>query len=139
SGLGSTNQNTAVELTYGELRTALLNSGQPNFFTATNLPDAPNVNGVSDFWVSSSQAKALGLPPSPNAGVDGSIGIANGIVNGRDITIPAGPDRVAVILHEVGHAMGRITGTRQRFVDGPVYYPELGIFQFRSPGNRTFL
>jgi hypothetical protein len=50
SGSGGPNPATEVEGTYGELRTALLNSGQPTFFTATNLPDARNVNGVSNFW-----------------------------------------------------------------------------------------
>src|SRR5262249_16616567 len=88
------------------------------------------INNITNFWVSSSQAKALGIPIG-GQGVDGSIGIAN--------TVPAGPDRVATILHEVGHAMGRMTGTSQRLVDGPVYYPQLGSFQFRSQGNPTFL
>src|SRR5262245_51882493 len=38
SGSASPNLATLVEVTYGDLRTALLNSGQPTFFTAANLP-----------------------------------------------------------------------------------------------------
>jgi hypothetical protein len=135
SGAGGPNRNTEVELTYGELRTALLNNGQPNFFNATNLPAGASINNITNFWVSSSQAKALGLPLQNPDLVDGSFGIS---ANTR--TLPAGPDRVATILHEIGHAMGRFDGARNRFVGGvPLYYPELGIFQFRSPGSRTFL
>jgi hypothetical protein len=133
SGSGGPNANTEVELNYEELRTALLNSGQPNFFTATNLPAGDNlpVGGrfsISNFWISSSQQKAFGLPPSPNAGVDGSIGIGD---------IPAGPDRVATILHEVGHVMGRMPGPRSRL--GVQYYPELDLVRFFSAGNRITL
>src|SRR5262245_53193867 len=150
SGLGGSNSNTEVELTYGTLRTALLNSGQPNFFTATNLPAGDNLPinvppvgqmplTISNFWVTSAQAKALGLPPSPNAGVDGSFGIGFGIVDGVDRTVPAGPDRVATILHEVGHVMGRLPDNRLRFVDGVEEYPEQDLFRFFSAGNRIII
>jgi len=74
AGTAAPNANTQVFVTYGNLRTALLNFGQANFFTATNLPAGnnipitpgqPDLGSMSNFWVSSSQAKALGLPPRP--------------------------------------------------------------------------
>ena len=135
AGSGGPNVRTDVFVTYDNLRNALLNLGQPNFFTPTNLPAGnslpitPGQPGtISNFWVSSSQAKALGLPPR-GQGVDGFIGIGT--------TVPIGTDRVATILHEVGHAMGRMPTNA---VQGNVTnYPELDLVRFRSAGNRVII
>ena len=69
-GAGSGGPSTFEFVRYANLRTALLAQGQPTFFTDTNLPAGnslpitPGQPGtISNFWVSSSQAKALGLPP----------------------------------------------------------------------------
>src|SRR5262249_12722747 len=111
AGATLTNLDTNVFVTYAPnptsgLRNALLTRGQPNnFFTAANLPAGTGVivnaafpeNTISNFWITSGQAKALGFAPR-GQGVDGFIGIGG---------IPAGDDRVATLLHEVGHAMGR--------------------------------
>jgi len=139
TGAGTGGPNANIFVTYGNLRTALLTSGQPNFFTPTNLPEG---NGlpinvpppgqqpvtISNFWISSSQAKALGLPAG-NQAPDGFIGIGT--------TVAAGIDRVATLLHEVGHAMGRIPSNA---VDGGVTnYPELDLWRFLSAGNRLII
>jgi hypothetical protein len=128
-GAGSGGPNTFEFVTYNNLRTALLNSGQPTFFTAANLPAGNNIpitpgqpaNGsMSNFWVSSSQAKALGIAIANPPAVDGSIGIGT--------TVAAGLDRVATLLHEVGHAMGRMVNNA---VQGNVTdYPELDLTRF---------
>jgi hypothetical protein len=62
------NANKYVFRTYAQVRTALLNSGQPNFFTDANLPPGNSITPtpgqpgtISNFFISSSQAKALGL------------------------------------------------------------------------------
>ena len=139
TGAGTGGPNANIFVTYGNLRSALLTSGQPNFFTPTNLPEG---NGlpinvpppgqqpvtISNFWISSSQAKALGLPAG-NQAPDGFIGIGT--------TVAAGIDRVATLLHEVGHAMGRIPSNA---VDGGVTnYPELDLWRFLSAGNRLII
>jgi hypothetical protein len=131
TGSGVANANGNAEVTYGALRTALLNGGQPNFFTATNLPAGDNLPGsplvprISNFWISTSQAKALGLPRE-NRTPDGFIGIG--------FSVAPGPDRVATLLHEVGHAMGRLSGTASR--GAVIYYPEFDLMRFSSAGNR---
>jgi hypothetical protein len=126
-----------VELvTYANLRNALLAKGQPNFFTDANLPAGNNIpitpgqpalGTMSNFWVSSSQAKALGIPLANPTPVDGDIGIGTAIA--------AGLDRVAVLLHEVGHAVGRIESNA---VQGIVtHYPELDLVRFLNGSRMT--
>jgi len=46
------NENAVFFRTYSQLRQDLLNLGQPNFFTAANLPAGNSINGVTNFWVS---------------------------------------------------------------------------------------
>src|SRR5262245_21107452 len=113
----------AVYRTYTELRTDLLTFGQPNFFTAANLPAGASINNFSLFYVTSSEAKALGLPVQ--AGVDGNIGIG--------ANFGTGATRVAAFLHEITHAMGRYDPN----VVGRV--PAFDLMRFRSAGNRLFL
>jgi hypothetical protein len=123
-----------IDLTYSELRTNLLRFGQPNFFTTTNLPAGNSINNISNFFISSSVGKAFGLPiPNPpinqRPDLDGYIGIGTGFASG--------PQRVAAILHEIGHAMGRISANIGPI--GPVtYYSELDLVRFTSLGNRLF-
>src|SRR5262249_34845315 len=130
------NAATQVDVTYANLRTALLNSGTP-FFNAANLPAGDNLPinvappgqnpvTISNFWLTSSQQKALGLP-SRGAGVDGFIGIGT--------TVNAGLARVATPLHEVGHAMGREDSNQVRGRLG-VWYPEMALVRFTSVGTR---
>ena len=63
TSLGNINFAKADFLTYSQLREDLLTSGQPNFFTTSNLPAGNSINGISNFLVSSSVAAAFGLPP----------------------------------------------------------------------------
>jgi hypothetical protein len=127
-GTGAAGPNTNVFVTYGNLRNALLGKGQPNFFTAANLPAGNNIpitpgqpalGSMSNFWVSSSQAKALGIPLG-NTPVDGSIGIGMGLASGLD--------RVGTLLHEVGHAMGRMPNNADQGI--VTHYPELDLVRF---------
>src|SRR5215467_1482245 len=57
--VGNVNFSKANLLTYSELRTKLLDLGQPGFFNAANLPEGNSINGMSNFWVSPSIAAAL--------------------------------------------------------------------------------
>src|SRR5262245_59356391 len=88
------NNQTAIFTNYTNLRTTLLTNGQPNFFTPTNLPAGnglpinnppPGQQPVnfSNFYISSSEAKAFGMQNIP-AGVDGFIGIGTGFTPGTD-------------------------------------------------------
>ena len=61
---------SAVNITYTDLRNALFTFGQPNFFTPTNLPAGNSINNITNFYITSSVAKAFRLPvpnPGPTA------------------------------------------------------------------------
>lgn len=66
-----------------------------------NLPASDPFGGVS-YDVSGAQAKAWGLTPANATGIDGEIGVSS---SGWPST-----DYVAVLLHEITHAMGRNSG-----------------------------
>jgi len=127
TAVAAVNTNAAVFLTYSQLRTALLTSGQPNFFTGANLPAGDSINGISNFYVSSSAARTFGLRV-PNPGPDGFVGIGTGFT-------PGAP-RVDAFLHEFGHAMGRYDPNVVR--QGVTYVSEFDLMRFVSPGTRLF-
>jgi hypothetical protein len=128
-GFGDVNFAAAVPLTYSQLRANLLTFGQPGFFNAANLPAGDSLNGMSNFWVSSSVAAVFGLA-APNGSPDGFVGINIG-------AFAPGAERVAALLHEFGHAMGRVP-------DNPVstedvtFVSALDLVRFVSAGNRLF-
>jgi hypothetical protein len=128
TAVAAVNTNNATFLTYSQLRTALLTSGQPNLFTGANLPAGDSINGISNFYISSSTAKAFGLRV-PNQGVpDGFVGIGTGFRPGNS--------RVDAFLHEFGHAMGRYDPNVVR--QGVTYFSEFDLMRFVSPGQRLF-
>jgi hypothetical protein len=130
-GFGDVNIQTAVGLPYSQLRANLLTFGQPGFFNAANLPAGDSINGISDFWVSSSVAAAFGLaaPNRPPDAPDGFIGI--------NIVFAPGAQRIVAFLHEFGHAMGRAPNNFDADPEG-VLSSELDLVRFVSPGNRLF-
>src|SRR6516162_323268 len=115
------NSNAVFFLTYSQLRQDLLTFGQPDFFTPANLPAGNSINGVSNFWVSSSVGVIFGLF-TPQT--DGFVGI------GTQFT--PGAQRVSAFLHEFGHAMGRVP----EFIGGAA--SELDLWRFVSQNNRLF-
>jgi len=115
------NQNAVFFLNYQTLRNDLLTFGQPGFFNTTNLPAGTSLNGVTNFWVSSSVGACFGL--FTNA-VDGFVGIGTGFAPGGN--------RVSAFLHELGHAMGRVPEN----IGGA--FSALDLVRFVNPGNRLF-
>jgi hypothetical protein len=118
---GDVNEAAVFQLTYSQLRTDLLQFGQPDFFTAANLPAGNSINGQTNFWVSSSVGAIFGLFTQQT---DGFVGI------GTNFT--PGPQRVSAFLHEIGHAMGRVPEN----INGAV--SALDLVRFVSQGNRLF-
>jgi hypothetical protein len=120
--------NNAVFLTYTQLRNYLLTFGEPGFFNNQNLPpfNDPNSPGHTNFWISSSEAKAFGIATTGT--IDGFVGIGRNFV--------AGNERVSAFLHEIGHALGRI---QINFTSGgTTYWSALDLWRFTSNGNRYF-
>jgi hypothetical protein len=114
-------------LTYSQLRQDLLAFGQPGFFNAANLPAGNSLNGVANFWISSSVGAAFGLFTAANV-VDGFVGIG--------ANFQPGPERISAFLHEMGHAMGRVP---ENFTfGGQTYFSALDLVRFTQPGIRLF-
>jgi hypothetical protein len=119
--------NSKYILSYSQLSNDLLFYGQPGFFNSTNLPSGSSVQGISNFWVSSAEAKIFGI--QTNGAVDGFVGIGTGF--------SAGAVRVSAFLHEICHALGR---TPENYIQGgTTYYSALDLWRFTSTaGNRLF-
>jgi hypothetical protein len=120
-GDANTNAGAQFQLTYTQLRNDLLAFGQPGFFNAANLPAGNSINGVSNFWISSSVGACFGLFTNLT---DGFVGI------GTNFT--PGAQRVSAFLHELGHALGRVPE------NNGIFSSELDLWRFTSQGNRLF-
>ena len=109
-----------LTVSYAALRTALATheTSTVDQTFVSSLPSTSSVNGVSNFFVPSAAAKALGLLSPTSSSVDGAVGIGT--------QIPAGL-LVGVALHEFTHAMGREPGV------GP-----FDLFRYTSVGNHLF-
>ena len=108
-----------LNVSYTNLRNALANHETSAFDQTfvSLLPSTSSLNGVSNFYVPSAEAKALGLLSPNNSAIDGAVGIGTQIPNNL---------LVGVALHELTHAMGREPlGT-------------FDLFRYTSPGNHLF-
>jgi serralysin len=123
--LADINSDAVFTLTYSQLRTDLLTFGQPGFFNAANLPAGNSLNGVTNFWISSSVGASFGLF-TPKT--DGFVGIGTGFIPGSQ--------RVSAFLHEMGHAMGRVS--ENLVFNGITYFSALDLVRFTAPGVRLF-
>jgi hypothetical protein len=123
--LANINTNAVFFMSYSQLRTNLLTFGQPGLFNAANLPNVNSINGVSNFWVSSSAGACFGLFTNQT---DGYVGI------GTDFA--PGGERVSAFLHEFGHAMGRVP--QNLFFNGQQYVSAFDLWRFTNPGIHLF-
>jgi hypothetical protein len=123
------NTNFGYFLNYATLRSDLLTFGQPGFFNSTNLPSATNIQGFSNFWVSSAEAKIFGINTSIQGNApDGFGGIGTGF--------SAGAVRISAFLHEIGHALGRVPENYTG--NNTTYSSALDLWRFTSQGVRLF-
>ena len=146
-GLGDVNFATAVFLPYSQLRANLLTVGQPGFFNAANLPEGDSINGMSNSSIAPSVAAAFGLA-APDRPPDGFVGI--NIFTPDVGGFAPGPDRIAAILHEFGHAMGRVPNNLEFPAppapaqatspdpQGVIFVSALDLVRFIGPGTRLF-
>src|SRR5215472_5971561 len=125
--LADVNSDAVFFLNYSQLRQDLLTFGQPGFFNAANLPAGTSLNGVTNFWASSSVGACFGL--FTNA-VDGIVGIGT--------LFAPGPPRISAFLHELGHAMGRVPENFVNFNNNQTYFSALDLVRFTQPGVRLF-
>ena len=101
---------------------------------------ATNPTGNGTFWVSTAEAKALGLAPSGTS-TDGYVGFSSSAnifdYNNADGVTAGQYDFYGVVLHELTEVMGRQTMDGQSFAGTPGYEP-LDLFHYSAPGVQTF-
>jgi len=122
---------------YSTVTNALVKDGFS--FTAHNEPTA------GQFFVTSAEAKSLGLISGTSSSVDGFIGFSalsgtgyswnfNASVSASNTGTGATQfDLEAVAMHEISEVMGRI-GMEGAIVNGKHTYTPLDLFNFASPG-----
>jgi hypothetical protein len=108
---------------YNQVRSLLAGQVSSDVLSGVQaLPDAAAVQGQSNVVVWSAEEKALGLIPAGATGLDGAAGFATDI-----------PTNLleGVALHELTHAMGRVTASGGQ---ADVF----DLYRFASPGAHVF-
>lgn len=107
---------------------------------AVNAPAATNEPTADQFFVTSAEAKALGLVSASSSSVDGSIGFSTLSSTGfswdyNTATTPIAAnqfDLQAIAQHEMTEVMGRI-GMEGQTINGSATYTPLDLFNFSGP------
>jgi hypothetical protein len=119
---------SGIGVSYASLKAALVSDAKtPDDSKAVaNLPSADPASGTQ-FFVSTSEAKALGLFPANSSGTDGWVGFDNTATytfDPNNRTVNGAFDFIGVMAHEMTEVMGRISG----------FASPLDLFRYSSPG-----
>jgi len=109
--------NTGVDISYDALTAALASvaSSSTDTEAVSSLPATASLNGLSEFYISNSLAKAFGALPATGTEIDGNVGFPSSFT---------GTTLVAAGIVEILHAMGLLNG------DGPE-----SLVEYTSAGN----
>ena len=121
--------NSYAGCTYAALAAALAAHAQNGI--AANLPATDPTQGAG-YWVASqAQARVLGIPDVYATGYDGSVGFSNSVAWNYNASAGMNAsqyDFVATALHELTHALGRISNTAYGT------YTSLNLYTYSAPG-----
>lgn len=131
-------------VSYTALVAALRASASTDATDASMLASLPATSPVSGtYWVTTAQAKALGLAAANGTGLDGAIGFGAaseftfGDTNSTG-TVAAGTyDFFATAVHEITETMGRLLLVGSS-IGGSAGYSLLDLAHFSSSGTRDF-
>jgi hypothetical protein len=110
---------TSDSISYSSLRSLLANNetSAADVSAVNSLPNTSSLNGQSTFFLSTAEAKALGIDPPNNPAIDGATGFPSSFTG--NTLIGAG-------IVELAHALGMLNGG---FVQT--------LFHYTSPGVRV--
>jgi hypothetical protein len=93
-----------VNISYTKLIGHLLSHAfsSDDYGSLATLPDDTALQGQTTFRIGTAQAKALAILPANDGGIDGYVGMG---------TTFTGNILIGVALHELTHAMGRVSGS----------------------------
>lgn len=126
---------TSNAVSYAQLTSALKTAAQTNGNTAltANLGTTDPVAAVGGQWnVGMAEAKALGLGSlfTGSTAVDGTVGFGSTENWAYGTSVGASQyDLIGVAMHEIAHALGRIS------FDSTGYYDPLNLYTYASAGN----
>ena len=145
-----------IDVGYGELAGSAMGSGDlgqsesygylSNYATVVaalahdNYPvvTAANAPTSAQFFLTSAEAKTLGILSATSTGVDGFIGLSSSYPMNWSTTGPAAGSGtysgVAIAEHELTEVLGRI-GLEGRTVNGASTYTPLDLFNYASAGH----
>lgn len=115
---------------YATVVNALAHDNYP-VVTAANAPTG------AQFFVTSAEAKVMGLASANGTAVDGFIGLSSGNPMDYSGNVPVGSgsfDAVGVAKHELSEVLGRI-GLEGRILNGAATYTPLDLFNYASAGH----
>ena len=124
-------------VSYASLRSAL-SSHNTDATDASVLASLPATAPVSGYlWITTAQAKALGLAAPSGTGLDGYIGLASSYPFSYSGTVTSGTyDFSGVISHELTEVMGRLMLTGGSIGPYAHSYSLLDLLHYSSPGVR---
>lgn len=136
-GTGTLGESQTAELTGGTytlVRNALI-ADQSTGYDAKGVASLPvaDPTGGSSFFVSTAQAKALGV--APFTGTDGIFSFGAGFnytFDPNNRVVPGAFDFIGVATHEISEIMGRIPG-----LGGPQGDDINDLFRYTAPGVRS--
>ncbi|MBS0638719.1 MAG: NF038122 family metalloprotease, partial [Proteobacteria bacterium] len=102
------------------------------------LPSASPYNGT--YWVTSPQAKALGLTSGTSTAIDGYVGFSSTYtfdLDNSDGVTGGTYDLFGTAVHELTHAMGRWQFVGSTMLGTPNSYSIYDLFDYAAPGVRA--
>jgi len=129
---------SGYDFNYEEVRNALWADAQTSdaLTAATNLPAADPTNGGT-FFMTSAQAKALGLVPTRMTASDGTIVLdttSTYTFDPNNRQVAGKVDAIGVLEHEIGHVLGRVSSLGEALPGGNILYGALDLFRYSVPG-----
>ncbi len=145
SGALGESQSNIESVNYASLVAALKASASTDPTDASVLASLPATSPVSGtYWITTAQAKALGLAPANGTGLDGAVGFGSsseftyGDTNTAG-TVAAGTyDMFATAVHEITETMGRLLLVGES-ISGSAGYSLMDLLHYSASGTRDFV
>ena len=131
-------------VSYSSLVAALTATASTDATDASLLASLPATSPVSGtYWVTTAQAKALGLSPANGTSLDGAIGFGPssdftyGLTNTSGTVASDTYDFFATAVHEMTETMGRVLLAGES-INGSAGYSLMDLMHYSASGTRDF-
>ena len=144
SGALGESESNIESVSYSALVSALKTTGSSDATDTSLLATLPSQSPVSGtWWVTTAQAKALGLAPANGTGLDGAIGFGTaseftyGDTNAGGTVAANTYDFFATATHEITETMGRMLLVGSS-IAGTTAYSLMDLTHYSASGTRDF-